>query len=49
MGGLKSGMWTAVDINQRIINNAVAALHNSASASGLACKQKEDILNIFFN
>jgi len=34
-------------INQRIINNAVVA--NSASASRLACKQKEDILNIFFN
>jgi len=45
VGGLKSGTWTAVD-NQRIINNIVA---HSASASGLVCKQKDDILNIFFN
>jgi len=49
VGGMKSGVWAAMD--QIIIDNGdnYENSPNGASASGLVCKQKEDTLNIFFN
>jgi len=47
VGGMKSGEWAALD--QRIEYQLSMLLPNGTSASGLAYKQKENILNIFFN
>jgi len=41
-------VW-AMALDQRIIDNDVQLFTNGASVSWLACKQREGILNIFFN